>query len=182
LPVTFLGKARRDGFDVDARFYVLSDRASAVSVFANFAGVRARVLDSATAFYVPNVPSYVANFGVDFNVATRDAERLSGTAYITFVGTKHLTEDGLITTSPFSRATGKLAYSWPDGWTAFTQATWYPDDRLSEIAVNFGDPVTASLADIFVSAQPTLVVMAGLTYSFQTAALSTASTRTSFTK
>jgi outer membrane receptor protein involved in Fe transport len=182
LPVTFLGKARRDGFDVDSRFYVINDAANAVSVFANFAGVRARLLNSATAFYVPNVPDYVTNVGVDFNVATRKAERLSGTAYVTFVGRKHLTEDGLITTTPFSRVTGKLAYSWPDGWTAFTQATWYPGNRLSEIAVNFGDPVTATPADIFVSAQPTLVVMAGLSYKFQTAAASLGPTRTLFTK
>jgi hypothetical protein len=91
-------------------------------------------------------------------------------------------EDGAITTSPFSRVTGKLAYSWPEGWTAFTQATWYPGDRYSEIAVNFGDPVTATPADIFVSAQPTLVVMAGLTYRFQTAAISPAPAPTLFTK
>ena len=37
-------------------------------------------------------------------------------------------------------------------------------------------------ADIFVSAQPTLVVMAGLTYRFQTATISPAPTQTLFTK
>ena len=64
--------------------------------------------------------------------------------------------------------TGKLAYSWPEGWTAFTQATWYPGDRLSEVAFNFGDAVTATSADIFVSAMPRLVVLGGLTYRFPT--------------
>jgi len=87
---------------------------------------------------------------------------------VTFVGMKNLTQDGLITTSPYSRVTGKLAFSWPEGWTAFTQATWYPGNRLSEIAINFGDPVGAKSSDIFVSAQPTLVVLAGLTYRFPT--------------
>ena len=169
LPVTFLGKAQRDGFDLDGRFYVVKDPINNVSLFANFAGVRARLIDAAPSFYVPNVPTYVANVGVDFNVATVNAQTLSGSAYVTFVGKKYLTQDGLITTSPYSRVTGKLAYSWPEGWTVFTQATWYPGDRLSEIAINFGNPTGASSSDIFVSAQPQLAVLAGLTYRFPTA-------------
>jgi hypothetical protein len=91
---------------------------------------------------------------------------------VTFVGKKNLTQDGLITTSPFSRITGKLAYTWPGGWTAFTQATLYPGDRLSEIAINFGNPTGASSSDIFVSAPPAVVVLAGLTYRYPTAVAS----------
>jgi hypothetical protein len=160
---------------------VLKDPANEVSAFANFGGVRARLLDSTVATFVPNVPDYVANVGVDFNVATRNAERLSGTAYITFVGKKRLTEDGAITTSPFSRVSGKLAYSWPQGWSVFTQATWYPGNRYSELAINLGDPVTATPANIFVNPEPTLVVMAGVTYRLQTAAIPSA-TPNLFTK
>jgi hypothetical protein len=40
---------------------------------------------------------------------------------------------------------------------------------LSEIAINFGNPTGASSSDIFVSAQPKLAVLAGLTYRFPTA-------------
>ena len=174
LPVTFLGKARRDGFDLDGRFYAVKDGMNAISLFANYGGVRARLLNTAPSFFVPNVPSYVANLGIDFNIATRNAERLSGSAYITFVGKKNLTQDGLITTQPYSRVTGKLAYTWPDGWTAFSQATWYPGDRLSEIAINFGDPTGASSADIFVSAQPALVVLMGVSYRIPTTLASAA--------
>lgn len=166
LPVSFLGKAQRDGFDLDARFDAVKYAATAISLFANYGGVRARLVDAAPSFVVPNVPSYVANIGVDASIATRGNERLSGSAYITFVGKKNLTQDGLITTSPYRRVAAKLAYAWPDGWTAFAQTTWYPGDRLSEIAINFGDPVGASSADIFVSAQPKLVVLAGLSYRF----------------
>ena len=113
LPVTFLGKARRDGFDLDGRFDVVKGGADTVSVFANFGAVRARLLDAAPSLLVPNVPNYVANVGVDFNVATFNAQAVSGSAYVTFVGKKNLTQDGLITTQPYSRVTGKLAYSWP---------------------------------------------------------------------
>src|SRR5205814_923842 len=114
LPVTFLGKARREGFDLDARLFLIKDPVNNVSVFANYGGVRARLLDAAPSFFIPNVPTYVANIGIDFNVATINTQVLSGSAYVTFVGKKNLTQDGLITTSPFSRITGKLAYSWPE--------------------------------------------------------------------
>ena len=176
LPVTFLGKARRDGYDIDARYFLVKDPIDSVSLFANLGGVRARLIDAAPSFFVPNVPNYVANIGIDFNVATVNAQTLSGSAYVTFVGKKNLTQDGLITTSPYSRVTGKLAYSWPDGWTAFTQATWYPGDSLSEIAINFGDPVGAKSSDIVVSAQPALVVQAGLSYRFPTTTAAAAPT------
>jgi hypothetical protein len=105
-------------------------------VFANYGGVQALLQDAVPSPYVPNVPSHVANVGVDFNVPTWRAQRLSGDAYISFIGPKHLTRDGLLSTSPFTRFAPRLAYSWPDGWTAFTPATWYPGNRLSEFAIS----------------------------------------------
>lgn len=168
LPVTFLGRTRREGFDLDGRYYVVKQGADSVSLFANYSGVEAVILGTPFTEYVPSVPKYVANLGIDFDVATVNAQRLSGSAYVTFVGKKYMTQDGQITTSPYQRVTGKLAYSWPEGWSAFTQATWYPGDRLSEVAFNFGDAVTATSADIFVSPQPRLVVLGGLSYRFPT--------------
>jgi len=174
LPVTFLGRTRRQGFDLDGRFYAVKEAADTVSLFANYTHVDAEILGTAFPQHVPNVPTYVANVGVDFNIGTVNAQRLSGSAYVTFVGKKFLTTDGQITTSPYQRVTGKLAYSWPEGWTAFTQATWYPGDRLSEVAFNFGDTVTATPADIFVGAVPRFSVLGGLTYRFPTAVASAA--------
>lgn len=168
LPVTFLGAARRDGFDLDGRLFVIREPNNTLTLFANYSGVRARLVDAAPSFFVPNVPNYVANIGAEFDVGTWNAQRLIGTAYVTFVGKKNLTQDALLTTSPFTRVTGKLAYAWPQGWTAFAQATWYPGDRLSEFSTNFGDPTNASSADIFTSAQPTVVAIAGLIYRFPT--------------
>jgi hypothetical protein len=118
------------------------------------------------------VPTYTANVGVDFDMATINAQRLSGSAYVTFVGKKYMTQDGLLTTSPYQRVTAKLAYAWPDGWTAFSQATWYPGDRLSEAVFNFGDPVSATSSDLFVSAMPRLVVLGGVSYRIPTATAS----------
>jgi hypothetical protein len=48
------------------------------------------------------------------------------------------------------------------------QATWYPGDRLSEFATNFGNVTGASSSDIFTSPAPGLTVMAGLTYRLPT--------------
>jgi hypothetical protein len=93
------------------------------------------------------------------------------------VGRKALTQDGLLTTRPYQRVTAKLAYGFAEGWTAFGQATWYPSDRVGEIAINFGDPVGASPFDIVVSAQPRLVVLAGLSYRLPTASLPVATAR-----
>src|SRR5262249_14367111 len=168
LPVTFLGRAVRKGFDLESRLYVLKVGADQVSLFANYSPVQALLLDSAPSLYVPNVPVYVANAGIDFDVATVNAQRISGEAYVTFVGRKYLTQDGLLTTTPFKRVAGRVAYSWPDGWTVFGQAMWYPGDRLSEFATNFGSVVGASSADIFTSPAPGLTLLAGLTYRLPT--------------
>jgi outer membrane receptor protein involved in Fe transport len=168
LPVTFAGRAQRKGFDFEGRLYVFKSPANTVSLFANYSPVRALLLDSAPSLYVPNVPVYVANVGIDFDVATVHDQRLSGEAYVSFIGKKYLSQDGLLTTSPFRRVAGKLAYTWPDGWTVFGQATWYPGDRLSEFATNFGNVTGASSSDIFTSPAPGLTVMAGLTYRLPT--------------
>ena len=168
LPVTFLGRALRKGFDLEGRFYVVKAGADTVSLFANYSPVHALLLDSAPSFYVPNVPIYVANVGLDFDVATANAQRISGEAYVTLVGKKYLTQDGLLTTSPFARLAGRLAYAWPDGWTVFGQAMWYPGNRLSEFATNFGTVTGASPGDIFTSPAPALTLMAGLVYRMPT--------------
>jgi outer membrane receptor protein involved in Fe transport len=169
LPVTFLGHALREGYDIDVRVDVFKETSGVVTLFANYGAVEARLLDAAPSYFVPNVPDYVGSIGVDFDIATTGSQRLSGSTYITFIGEKNLSQDGLLTTSPYERVTGRLAYAWPeDGWIAFAQATWYPGDRFSETAFNFGDPTGASASDIFVGPVPEAVAMAGLTYRLPT--------------
>ena len=120
LAVTLLGRTRREGYDLDARYAVLKQRGSEVALFANYAAVDAYRLDVSHNF-VPNVPVYTANLGVDFNLAMGGGERLFGQAYIGFTGKKYLTEDGQLTTSPFERLSAKVAYAWPSGWSASTK-------------------------------------------------------------
>ncbi len=170
LPVTLLGKTRREGYDLDARYAILKERGSEVALFGNYSAVDAYRLD-ATHGYVPNVPVYTANLGVDFNLDMGGSERLLGQAYIGFIGKKYLTEDGQLTTSPFERLSAKVAYAWPSGWSAFTQAAWYPGNRYSEFAIDFADPVHATSADIYTAPVPEFTVLAGFSYRIPTSRL-----------
>ncbi len=169
LPVQNLGRSRRDGFEIEARWIAYREGLSQIAVFANYSEVSARLLNGAGAIYVPNVPAALANLGTQFDVATSSAllpGHVTGTAYITYTAAKPLSEDGGQRSKPFPRVSGQLAYVHPSGWTAFTQATWYPGDRLSEIALNFGDVVHATSADIYTAPVPSFVLRAGLTYGF----------------
>lgn len=172
LAVQNLGKSRRDGFEVETKYVVFRDGLDRVAVFANYAGVTARLLNGAPAVYVPNVPAYLATIGAEFDlgapVTPFGPGRLTGSAYVSFVGAKPLTEDGLLRSSPYPRISGRLAYVHASGWTAYGQATVYPGDRTSESIFNFGSAVTATVADIYTSPQPRLTLLAGLSYGFAT--------------
>ena len=101
LPTTFLGAARRDGFDLDGRYFFFRDTTGSFSLFANYGAVQALLLNAAPSQFVPDVPVYVSNVGVDFDVPTRNGQRFSGETYVSFIGKKYMTQDGLITTSPY---------------------------------------------------------------------------------
>jgi len=175
LPETFLGAANREGFDLDARYHVFRDAQNDVSLYANYGQVVARLLNAAPSYYVPNVPFYTANIGIDFNVAMRNAERLSGSAFISFVGHQNMTQDGALTASPYQLVTGRVNYSWPNGWTVFTEADWYPGSILSEFAFNLTGPVVgASSSDIYTAPVPRFTLLGGFTYRIPTAGVALA--------
>ncbi len=169
-PLRCSEERERQGYDLDARYSVLKERDSEVALFANYSAVDAFRLDASHNF-VPNVPVYTANLGVDFNRAMGGGERLLGQAYINFIGKKNLTEDGQLTTSPYERLSAKVAYTWPSGWSAFTQATWYPGNRYSEFAIDFADPVHTTSSNIYVAPVPEFTVLAGFSYRIPTSRL-----------
>ncbi|HUC49583.1 MAG TPA: TonB-dependent receptor [Xanthobacteraceae bacterium] len=175
LPETFLGAADRQGYDLDASYYVVNNTANNVSLFANYGEVVATLINSAPSFYVPNVPLYTANVGVDYSVAMRNAERLSGSAFVSFIGHQNLTQDGALMASPYQRVTGRLNYSWPNGWTVFTEAIWYPSSVLSEFAFNLTGPVVgASSSDIYTAPAPRWTALGGFTYRIPTSGVALA--------
>lgn len=174
LPVQNLGKSRRDGFEIEAKVLAYREGLDRVALFANYSGVSARLLNGAPSIFIPNVPAYLATVGAEFDVAAPAAllpgGRLTGAAYLSYIGAKPLTEDGVLHSSPYPRVSGRIAYVHQSGWTTYGQATWYPGDRTSESIFNFGSSVSASAAEIVTSPQPRLTLLAGITSSFATGA------------
>ena len=174
LPVQNLGKSRRDGFEIEARMLAYREGLNRVALFANYSGVSARLLNGVPSVFIPKLPAYLATVGAEFDIgapaALAPGGRLTGAAYLSFIGAKPLTEDGVLRSSPYPRLSGRIAYVHPSGRTIYGQATWYPGDRTSESIFNFGSPVSAVAAEIFTSPQPRLTLLAGLTYGFVTGA------------
>lgn len=73
---------------------------------------------------------------------------------------------GQLTSSAFQRLSAKVAYAWPSGWSAFTQATWYPGNRDSEFEINFSDP--GSAPNIRTAPVPEFTMLAGFSYRVPT--------------
>jgi outer membrane receptor protein involved in Fe transport len=166
-----LGHSIREGYDIEARYYVRQDRQGQASVFINYSQIRAVLTGQALAAFVPNVPSYIIKIGTDIDVplgGDDSPHRVGGQLYVEFIGKKNLTEDGILTTSPYQRISGRLFYGHQSGWTGFVDVIWYPSDRLSETAVNFGNPTGATSADIFVNPQAPFALMVGASYRFKT--------------
>jgi outer membrane receptor protein involved in Fe transport len=166
-----LGHSIREGYDIEGRYYVRQDKQGQASLFINYTQIRATLTDQSPVAYVPNVPAYIVKIGSDVDVplfGDDSPHRAGGQLYVEFIGKKNLTEDGAITTNPYQRISGRLFYGHQSGWTGFIDMTWYPTDRLSETAINFGNPITATPADIFVNPQAPLTVMVGASYRFKT--------------
>jgi outer membrane receptor protein involved in Fe transport len=168
LPVLSLGQSRKQGVDLEGKVTAYRDDMRQLAIFANYSPTSARLINSGASIYVPSVPQSLLNIGLDYDQRIGNGDKLTATAYVTFVGKKYLTQDGLQTTKPYSRVSAKVGYAWRSGWDAFAQATWYPGDRYSEAAFNFGDNVGAAPTDIYVRPVPRLTLMAGASYKFAT--------------
>ena len=166
-----LGHSIREGYDIEARYFVRQDNQGQASIFVNYTQIRATLTDQSPVAYVPNVPAYIVKIGSDADVplgGENSPHRAGGQLYVEFIGKKNLTEDGMITTNPYQRISGRLFYGHQSGWTGFADVIWYPSDRLSETAINFGNPINATAADVFVNPQAPFALMVGASYRFKT--------------
>jgi outer membrane receptor protein involved in Fe transport len=174
LPFQEIGRSRREGYDIETRYFVKQDASGKASLFVNYTQMRAVLRDRGPSQFVPNVPAYIVNIGTDLDLPIGGAEsphRLSILFYGQYYGKRHLSEDGVQTTHPYPRVSGRVAYYHQRiGWTAYADLIWYPGDRLSETAVNFGPAVGATASDIFVNPQAPTTVMVGAAYHFKTGA------------
>ena len=166
-----LGRSRREGYDIETRYYLRQDQQGQASVFVNYSQIRAKLRDAAPAVVVPNVPAYLINVGSDVDIPTGGLDsphRVGGQLYVQFIGKKNLTEDGIFTSKPYQRIASRFFYAHQSGWTGFVDMIWYPSDRLSETALNFGNPTGASASDIFVNPQAPFNLQVGISYRFKT--------------
>jgi hypothetical protein len=163
-----LGASRRDGLDLEARYNMFNMSGGSATLFANIGLVEARLVNQGAALYVPNVPAYSANLGIEGAQDFGYYGQLSGSLYINFIGRKNLTADGAIKSSAYQQIVAKGAYNLPSGWSFFVQATAYPPDRFSAVIFNFGPNTGATSADIFSGPVPVFAMLAGISYRFAT--------------
>lgn len=133
--------------------------------------MRAVLLNEGAMRFVPNVPAYILNVGSEFNVplgAGDSPHRLAGMLYGSYYGKKPLAEDGVLTTRPFPRISGRLGYTHErSGWGGHIDVIWYPGDRLSETAVNLGGALATDPSQIGVNPVAPLMVMVGASYAWR---------------
>ncbi|MDR3434985.1 TonB-dependent receptor domain-containing protein [Telmatospirillum sp.] len=158
-PYQQLGSTDRVGFDLDGRVYVSRQAGSESSIFANFNATSAKAHTAGVTGFVPDVPSYIANIGVDGSQEVKGGDAVNVQAYVQFVGPKYLTEDGALKSKVYQVVNGKVTYTLDNGLSLFGQGSWYPGDRLSEIAF-------ASGGQIYTDPQPTLTTTVGVNYHF----------------
>ncbi len=166
-----IGRSRREGYDIESKYFLHQDQSGLASLFVNYSQIRAKLLEHEPAVVVPNVPTYLISIGSDVDLPIGGANsphRIGGQLYIQFIGKKNLTEDGVLTTKPYQRVAGRFFYAHQSGWTGFIDMSWFPSDRLSETALNFGNPTGASSSDIFVSPQAPFMLQGGVSYRFKT--------------
>ena len=172
LPLQNLGHSLREGYDLEGQYVLKQDPQGKASLFVNFTQMRAVLLNEGPMEFVPNVPAYILNVGSDFDVPVCGVEtphRLFGLVYGSYYGRQNLTTDGTLTTSPYSRISGRLGYAHQtSGWSAYLDLIWYPGDRLSEVAVNLGPSVGATPSQIGVNPMAPFQIFLGLTYRFAT--------------
>jgi outer membrane receptor protein involved in Fe transport len=171
LPPQNLGKSLREGYDIETRYYLQQDKQGQASLFVNYTQIRAVLRNQEPAVYVPNVPIYLVNVGtdVDLPVGGQDSpHRVNALLYAQFIGKKHITQDGAFSTTPYQRLAGRVAYAHRSGWMFFMDAIWYPNDRLSETAINIGPGTGATVADIVTNPQAPFAFIVGTTYRFRT--------------
>ncbi len=129
-------KTERNGVDLEGSTAV----GGSTRIFANYSQVIARVQDPVTAGSdrIPNVPEYIASFGVSsvLNIAGR---ALNVSLSDSLVGPQSITSDNGLRTQTYHRYVARAAYKLPEwkGATVFLNLTGY-SRQLEEVAFDFG--------------------------------------------
>ena len=154
-----LGKSRRKGGGLDARYFV----GPTTRVFASVSWLQARLLTPVTpaANRLPDIPDFVHQIGLETGVPLpdRSAQSLVLSTDLSFYGEKDLNTTGTLKSDRYSRLTFRAVYERSDRYRVHVGGFAYPGSRTGESAFLFGSRVG-------VRPNPGLSLDTGLTYFF----------------
>lgn len=154
-----LGKSRRQGVAVDARWFFLS----ATRVSAGVSWVEARLLTPVNpiANRLPDIPSFVHQAGIQTPLGTPGtvAGRFGAAFDLFFYGRKSLNTTGSILGDDYARGTFRLTYDASRQWRGWLGGFFYPRSRFGEAEYLFGTRVG-------VRPNPRVSVEVGAAYTF----------------
>ena len=136
-----LGKSRRKGGGLDARYFV----GPATRVFASVSWLEARLRTPVTpaANRLPDIPDFVHQVGFETGVPLpqRSAQSLVVSTDLSFYGKKDLNTTGTLKSDRYSRLTVRAVYERADRYRLHVGGFAYPGSRTGESAFLFGSRV-----------------------------------------
>lgn len=154
-----LGKSRRNGGGIDARWFV----GPVTRVFGSFSWLDVRLLTpvSPAANRLPDIPDFVHQIGVESGIPLpgRGPESLIVSTDLSLYGEKNLNTTGTLKSEKYQRVTFRAIYEHRNRYRVWVGGFAYPGSRVGESAFLFGSRVG-------VRPNPRVSLDAGITYAF----------------
>lgn len=130
-----VGKSKRDGYEIEARFYATNDLAT----YFNYSWVNARIKNPSTPGEdkVIGVPKDYIGAGVEWQKAFGNGKNLFIDLGYQYLGKAPLNPSGTIQRPGVDRYITKLTYNLK-GWTLFAESTYHPKKHASEVMFLIG--------------------------------------------
>ena len=124
-----IGKSKRDGYEIEARFYVTND----IAIYSNYGWVKARIKNPAIAGEdrVTGVPKDYIGTGIEWQRRfSKDKQLMLDLSY-QYLGKSPLNASGVLQRPPVDRYIAKATYNIRN-WTLFAESTYHPREYVSE--------------------------------------------------
>ena len=151
-----IGKSKRDGYEIEARFYVTND----IAIYSNYGWVKARIKNPAIAGEdrVTGVPKDYIGTGIEWQRRfSKDKQLMLDLSY-QYLGKSPLNASGVLQRPPVDRYIAKATYNIRN-WTLFAESTYHPREYVSEGMFLSGGAIRYD-------PKPVWVVNAGIKYKF----------------
>ncbi len=124
-----IGKSKRDGYEVEAKFYATNE----LALYLNYAWVKARIKNPPTAGQdrVIGVPKDYFGAGIEFQHSFNRDKKLMFDLSYQYLGKAPLNAAGTIQRPPVDRYMAKAVYNIKN-WSLFVESTYHPRKFTSE--------------------------------------------------